>query len=106
ELYIRWVQMGMFSPLAMVFGMDHPGYKEPWNYGEEALSNFKRYDELRYRLIPFLYSHAYRMYRTGEPLMRGLVWDYQHDRNVYSIDDQYFFGDGMMVCPVTTKGAK
>lgn len=42
ELYIRWVQMGMFSPIAMVFGMDNPGYKEPWAYGADALRNFKK----------------------------------------------------------------
>ncbi len=54
ELYVRWVQFGMFSPLAHVFGMDHPGYKEPWNYGEEALKIFKQYDQLRYRMIPYI----------------------------------------------------
>src|SRR5690606_8792538 len=44
ELYIRWCQFGLLSPIAMVFGMDHPGYKEPWRYGPEALRNFKAYD--------------------------------------------------------------
>lgn len=106
ELYMRWVQFGMFSPLAMVFGMDHPGYKEPWNYGEEALANFKKYDSLRYRLLPYIYSNAYEMYKTGLPLMRALVLNYQDDENVYEIGDQYLFGNDIMVCPVTTKGAQ
>ncbi|MBO9657396.1 MAG: DUF5110 domain-containing protein, partial [Chitinophagaceae bacterium] len=106
ELYIRWVQFGMLSPLAMVFGMDHPGYKEPWNYGEDGLRNFKKYDSLRYRLLPYIYSHAYKMYKDGTPLMRALVFDYQDDENVYQIGDQYLFGDNMLVCPVTTKGAQ
>ncbi|HEV7330982.1 MAG TPA: TIM-barrel domain-containing protein [Flavisolibacter sp.] len=106
ELYIRWVQFGMLSPVAMVFGMDHPGYKEPWNYGEDALRNFKKYDSLRYRLLPYIYSHAYQMYQTGAPLMRALVLDYQEDENVYEISDQYLFGRDLMVCPVTTKGAQ
>jgi alpha-glucosidase (family GH31 glycosyl hydrolase) len=106
ELYIRWVQFGMFSPLAMVFGMDHPGYKEPWNYGEDGLRNFKKYDSLRYRLLPYIYSHAYKMYKEGAPLMRALVFDYQDDENVYQTGDQYLFGDNMLVCPVTTKGAQ
>src|SRR5690606_15140104 len=105
ELYMRWVQFGMFSPVATVFGMDHPGYKEPWNYGEEALENFKKYDHLRYRLIPYIYSNAFVNYKTGMPLMRALVLAYQNDRNVYDIGDQYLFGDNMMVCPVTVKGA-
>jgi alpha-glucosidase (family GH31 glycosyl hydrolase) len=103
---MRWVQFGMFSPLAMVFGMDHPGYKEPWNYGEEALANFRKYDSLRYRLLPYIYSSAWEMYKTGMPIMRALVLDYQDDENVYEIGDQYMFGKNIMVCPVTTKGAQ
>lgn len=106
ELYIRWCQFGMFSPIAHLFGMDHPGYKEPWNYGEEALRIFKQYDEMRYRLIPYMYSHSYEMYETGIPLMRALVLEYQDDVNVYDIADQYLFGSSMLICPVTTKGAQ
>lgn len=106
ELYIRWVQFGMFSPVAMVFGMDHPSYKEPWNYGEEAFENFKKYDHLRYKLIPYIYSNAYSMYKTGSPLMKALVLEYQNDQNVYNIDDQYLFGEDLMICPVVVKGAK
>ncbi|MFT3827260.1 MAG: glycoside hydrolase family 31 protein [Chitinophagaceae bacterium] len=105
ELYIRWCQFGMFSPVALVFGMDHPGYKEPWNYGADALRNFKKYDSLRYSLLPYLYSSAYQQYKTGLPLMRALVLHYQDDENVYSIADQYLLGDNLMICPVTTKGA-
>ncbi|HEX8315242.1 MAG TPA: TIM-barrel domain-containing protein [Flavisolibacter sp.] len=105
ELYIRWIQFGMFSPVALVFGMDHPGYKEPWNYGADALRNFKKYDSLRYTLLPYIYSYAYEMNQTGAPLMRALVFDHQDDQNVYEIGDQYLFGRDLMVCPVTTKGA-
>lgn len=105
ELYMRWVQFGMFSPIAMVFGMDHPGYKEPWNYGEEALANFKFYDELRYQLMPYLYTTLYQNHLEGTPLMRALLLDYQDDVNTYTITDQYLLGDYLMVCPVTTKGA-
>lgn len=106
ELYIRWVQFGMFSPVALVFGMDHPGYKEPWAYGEDAFRNFKKYDSLRYALLPYIYSNAFHAAQTGEPLMRALVLDYQDDANVYEIGDQYLFGKDLMVCPVTTKGAQ
>ena len=96
----------MFSPVAHVFGMDHPGYKEPWNYGEEALENFKKYDSLRYRLIPYIYSSAFTQFQTGIPMMRALVLENQQDENTYAIDDQYMFGESLMVCPVTTKGAQ
>ncbi|MDL5513327.1 glycoside hydrolase family 31 protein [Arenibacter sp. M-2] len=106
ELYIRWCQFGLLSPIAHLFGMEHPNYKEPWNYGEEALRIFKQYDELRYSLIPYLYSTAYEMYTSGKPIMRALVLDYQNDKNVYEITDQYMLGKNLMVCPITTKGAK
>lgn len=106
ELYIRWCQFGLLSSVAHLFGMDHPGYKEPWNYGEQALKIFTQYDRLRYRLIPYMYSHSHRMYTTGMPLMRALVLEYQNDANVYDISDQYLLGDALMICPVTTKGAQ
>jgi len=106
ELYIRWCQFGMFSPIAMLFGMEHPNYKEPWNYGEDALKIFTAYDKLRYRLIPYIYSGFYQMYLTGAPLMQALVLQYPNDPNTYAIDDQYFFGRDLLVCPVTVKGAK
>jgi len=106
ELYIRWCQFGFFSPVAMVFGFDHPGYKEPWAYGEAGLNNFKKYDLLRYQLIPYIYSTAFTAYQTGVPIMRALVLNNQDDPNTYTIADQYMFGDNLMVCPVTVKGAQ
>lgn len=105
ELYIRWVQFGMLSPVATVFGMDHPGYKEPWNYGPEAFRNFKSYDALRYRLQPYLYAAMYQNHISGIPMMRALVLENQDDINTYTVDDQYVLGENLMVCPVVTKGA-
>ena len=105
DLYNRWVQFGMFSPVAILFGMDHPRYHEPWTYGEDALKNFIKYDSLRYSLLPYMYSNAFRLYRDHRPIMKALVMDYPQDENVYQISDQYMFGPSMMVCPVTTKGA-
>jgi alpha-glucosidase len=106
ELYIRWCQFGMFSPIAHLFGMEHPNYKEPWNYGAEARTIFTKYDRMRYRLIPYIYSAFYDAYLTGAPVMRALVFEYPADVNTYSVDDQYLFGDNLLVCPVTEKGAR
>ncbi|MGY5354477.1 glycoside hydrolase family 31 protein [Wenyingzhuangia sp. IMCC45467] len=106
ELYIRWCQFGMLSPIAHLFGMDHPNYKEPWGYGDEAQKIFTKYDKMRYALIPYLYSYSYEMYKKGTPLMRALVLSNQHDENVYNITDQYMLGESLMICPVTQKGAK
>jgi len=105
ELYIRWCQFGMFSPVALLFGMEHPSYKEPWNYGPEALAIFRKYARLRYKMVPYIYSSYYTMYKTGLPIMRALVMHHPDDPNTYQIDDQYYFGDNIMVCPVIVKNA-
>ncbi|MCD8262265.1 MAG: DUF5110 domain-containing protein [Bacteroides sp.] len=105
ELYMRWVQFGMLSPVSILIGMDHPHYHEPWTYGEEALSNFITYDSLRYTLLPYIYTTAYQMNQTGKPIMRPLFAEYPGDANLYNMTDQYLFGDWLMVCPVVTKGA-
>lgn len=105
ELYMRWCQFGMFSPIAMLFGMDHPRYHEPWTYGKDALANFIRYDSLRYTLIPYIYTAEYQNHATGRPLMTPLLMDNQNDENTYRLTRQYMFGPSMMICPVTTKGA-
>lgn len=106
ELYIRWCQFGLMSPVAHLFGMDHPDYKEPWRYGDTILNIFKKFDALRYQLTPYLYAASREMYDTGMPLMRALVLHYQHDERVYNITDQYMLGPSLMVCPVTVKGAQ
>ena len=105
ELYLRWTVFWFFNPVAHFLGMEHPQYKEPWRYGERALATFRRYAELRYRLLPYIYSAAYDGYATGIPLMRPLVLDYPTDRRVYDIDDEFYFGDALLVAPVTRQGA-
>jgi alpha-glucosidase (family GH31 glycosyl hydrolase) len=105
ELYVRWCQFGMFSPVAMVFGMDHPRYHEPWTYGAAALDNFRKYARLRYALLPYIYTAERELYDSARPMMAPLVMDFPSDENTYRLSRQYLFGPSMMVCPVTTKGA-
>jgi alpha-glucosidase (family GH31 glycosyl hydrolase) len=105
ELYIRWCQFGMFSPIAMVFGMDHPRYHEPWTYGKAALDNFRKYARLRYALLPYIYTAEHDLHVSARPVMAPLVMDYPQDENTYNLTRQYLFGPNLMICPVTTKGA-
>jgi alpha-glucosidase (family GH31 glycosyl hydrolase) len=105
ELYLRWTPFGFFNPVAHFLGMEHPQYKEPWRYGEKALATFRRYAQLRQRLLPYIYSAAYETYASGIPMMRPLVLDYPADRRVWDIDDQFFFGDALLVAPITQAGA-
>lgn len=105
DLYLRWCQMGMFSPVAMLFGMDHPRYHAPWTYGPDAERIFIKYDSLRYTLLPYIYTEAFNMYNTSRPLMAPLLYDHTSDVLTYNITDQYMFGRHIMVCPVTVKNA-
>lgn len=97
ELYVRWAQMGLLFSHARAHG--HTAPREPWAYGEPALSVFRRYAELRYRLLPSLYSAALRAV-DGIPLVRPLVFDYPSDPTTYHVDDEYLLGPDLLVAPM------
>jgi alpha-D-xyloside xylohydrolase len=97
ELYIRWSQMGLLFSHARAHGNVAP--REPWEYGEPALSIFRRYAQLRYRLLPYLYAAA-RGASQGAPLARPLVYDHPSDRTTWHIDDEYFLGPDLLVAPM------
>ena len=97
ELYVRWSQMGLLFSHARAHG--HTAPREPWAYGEPALSIFRRYARLRYRLLPYLYTAARRA-PEGVPLARPLVYDHPADRTTWHIDDEYFLGPDLLVAPM------
>lgn len=103
ELFTRWFQFGAFCPMFRVHGTGHP--KEMWRFDANTESILIRYDELRYHLLPYIYSVAWQVTSHGYTMMRPLVMDFRHDTNVYDIADQYLFGPALMVCPVTRSGA-
>jgi alpha-D-xyloside xylohydrolase len=98
ELYTRMFQFGAFSPIFRSHGSETP--REMWEMGEYAPILVK-YDNLRYRLLPYIYSLGWQVTHSGSSIMRGLPMDFTADRKTYSIDDQYMFGPAIMVSPVT-----
>ncbi len=96
-LYIRWAQFGMFTSHTRCHGMTP---NEPWHYGEEALKIFRKYDKLRYSLIPYIYSCANTCVSENTPFIKPLVLEYQDDPIAAGIDDEYIFGDSFLVAPV------
>ena len=100
DLYIRWCQFGLFSPHAQLLSI-FPN--EPWRFGAEAEEIFRRYDKLRYSLIPYIYSCAYESVNNNIPLIRPLILEYQEDPLVEDIDDEYLFGNSFLVAPVFNK---
>jgi alpha-D-xyloside xylohydrolase len=97
ELYIRWAQFGLFSPLSRAHGMTT---RLPWEYGEEALRVFRDYVRLRYRLLPYIYTYATIASETSLPLMRPMVLEFPDDPCTYEMDLQYMFGSELLVAPI------
>ena len=100
ELYVRWAQLGLFSSHSRCHGCGDHNHREPWQFSGEACRIFRFYDKLRYSLMPYIYSEAEKCTKTGLPMMRALWLEYPEDRNVRHIDDQYLFGDSLMIAPV------
>jgi alpha-D-xyloside xylohydrolase len=102
ELFTRWYQFGAFCPIFRVHGTNTP--REIWQFGEKgtwAYDTQLKFDNLRYRLLPYIYSTAWMVTNKGYTMMRGLAFDFYEDKNIYNIDDQYMFGPAFLVNPVT-----
>jgi len=106
ELFSRWFQFSAFCPMFRV----HGGYgtapgKEIWRFDAKTQDIMRTYLDLRYRLMPYLYSVAWQVTSEGTTFMRPLVMDFPKDPQAISTGDQYLFGPAIMVTPVTTAGA-
>jgi len=101
ELNVRWNQFGSFVPLFRSHGQ-YP-LREPWNIapkGSPAYQNLLYYAELRYRLMPYIYTLAGKCHFDDYTIMRPLVMDFGNDATALNVGDQYMFGSQLMVCPV------
>jgi alpha-D-xyloside xylohydrolase len=98
ELYTRMFEFGAFCPIFRSHGSETP--REIWEFGDYSTALVK-FDNLRYRLMPYIYSLGWRVTHDGYSIMRGLPMDFGRDRKTYSIDDQFMFGPAIMVSPVT-----
>jgi alpha-glucosidase len=105
ENYARWIEFAAFAPIMRVHG-EMPHKREPWNYGPQAEAVAKKYIELRYHLLPYLYSGAWQISANGLPLARPMWIDYSDDPNVnISMRDQWMLGDYLLVRPIVDQGA-
>lgn len=103
ELFVRWFEWGVFQPVMRAHG--ERAHNEVWSYGKQAEVILEKYLRLRYQLLPYTYSLAYRTYQTGAPFMRALFMDFPDDPNVVDVRDEYMFGPAFLVAPVTEQGA-
>ncbi len=102
ELFTRWFQFGTFCPIFRIHGKGERALFSK-NWDEQTRSILLKYDNLRYRLLPYNYSLGAKVTRDNYTIMRSLAFDFRNDENVYSIPDQYMFGPAFLVNPVTTQ---
>ncbi len=104
ELYVRWMQLGVFTPLSRAH---HEGNwaVEPWQFGPVAEAFSKCAIELKYTLIPYIYSCAREAHDTGWPIMRSMFFEFPEDKNTFHLNEQFMFGSVILVAPVLEKGA-
>ena len=104
ELYIRYVQLNVFNSMFLIASDEGKYYKrEPWRWNLSQKEILKKYINLRYKLIPYIYTESYMYSKNGSPLIQPLYYKYPkiYDEPLYK--NQYFFGSGMLVCPITKK---
>ncbi|BCG57173.1 glycoside hydrolase family 31 protein [Paenibacillus sp. URB8-2] len=114
ELFARWLELGAFLP----FSRDHynndgdsPSVKqninrqEPWQFGKEVEDISRKYISMRYELMPYLQNAFKQAHETGNLIQQPLVFQFQDDPNTYNNEDQFMFGDSLMIAPVVEKGA-
>jgi alpha-D-xyloside xylohydrolase len=102
ELYARWIQFGAFCPMMRSHGTDAP--REIWQFGkkgDKVYDAIEKYIDLRYRLLPYIYSASWDITSNQSTMIRALMMDFSKDSRALNINDQYMFGKSIMVCPVT-----
>lgn len=102
ELYIRWTAFSIFQSHIRYHG-NPPNYKEPWNFSDKVKSVVRELLELRYQLIPYIYSECHSAAGAGLPVLRHMVIEHHDDPTVYSIEDQFYCGDRLLVAPVLSR---
>ncbi len=96
KIYLRWTQFGVFTSHMRYHGTCK---REPWHYPDIA-GTVRKWWQLRYRLMPYIMEQAEKACRNGMPMVQALLLRHPDDRQCWHIDDEYYFGDEFLVCPV------
>lgn len=104
DLLTRWVELGAFQPLFRNHTVKGSTDQEPWVHGPEQEAIRKRFIELRYRLLPYIYTAGEEMTRTGIPLMRPIFLEYPQASEFYDEDREFLFGGDLLVAPAVSEG--
>jgi alpha-glucosidase len=105
ELFARWIALGSISPFFRAHVQTGAPDQEPWSFGAEVEDISRLHIRERYRLLPYLYSLTWEAFRSGTPALRPLVWEFQGDPSIETVDDQALLGPWVMAAPVLDMGA-
>jgi alpha-glucosidase len=106
ELLARWTQVGALTPFFRNHSALGTAQQEPWAFGEPYGSICRRWIELRYELLPYLYTAAWQASQTGLPMMRPLALAFPEDIRTHSLDDQFLLGDALLAAPIGRPGQR
>jgi len=101
ELYIRWLQLGIFHAFCRTHSSGDHGDQEPWSFGEEYTALAKKFIELRYQLLPYIYTTFWQYATYGTPMLRPLVFLDQNNTETYHRMAEFGLGDNLLICPIT-----
>lgn len=100
-LLARWIQLGIFHPLLRSHSSGDRGDKEPWVFGDKVEAIVRKYVELRYKLLPYIYTAFWQNSTKGTPIIRPLSFLDQADPETHFRMDEFGFGDNLLICPVS-----
>lgn len=104
DILLRWFQWGTFNTIFRMHG--YQTETEPWKYGDTVMNGMRSMLDLRYRLMPYIYSEGWQISRNGSTMMRPMVMDFKNDTAAIAQAYQYMFGKAFLVAPVTAPGVQ
>ena len=105
ELYARWIQLGVFHPFCRTHSSGDHGNQEPWAFDEEVINVTRKFVSLRYQLLPYLYTMFWQYIEEGVPMLKPLVYYDQEDIQTHYRNDEFIFGNQILVCPILEPNA-
>jgi len=104
ELFARWIEAGILYPFCRGHSAIGTIQQQPWDFGEQVEAIARKYLELRYRLLPYLYTLFYQAHTTGQPILRPLLYHFPDDPAVFHLHDQAMLGPSLMAAPIVQPG--
>jgi alpha-glucosidase len=105
ELYTRWVQLAVFHPFCRTHSSGDHGDQEPWAFDEEVIDITRKFVNLRYQFLPYLYTMFWQYIEEGIPMLKPLVYYDQADTQTHYRNDEFIFGNQILVCPILEPNA-